>query len=67
MFQNKTAETLLEFERMADFGFEKRDFRKVLHTPSVFWSGFTSVDIGSKRSPLNIHILYLRKASIRFP
>uniref|UniRef100_A0A8C4EMS0 DnaJ heat shock protein family (Hsp40) member C7 n=1 Tax=Dicentrarchus labrax TaxID=13489 RepID=A0A8C4EMS0_DICLA len=28
--ENKTAETLLEFERMADFGFEKRDFRKVV-------------------------------------
>lgn len=29
-FQNKNAATLLEYERMADFGFEKRDFRKVL-------------------------------------
>ncbi|XP_044033557.1 dnaJ homolog subfamily C member 7-like isoform X2 [Siniperca chuatsi] len=28
--ENKTAATLLEFERMADFGFEKRDFRKVV-------------------------------------
>ncbi|TKS89665.1 DnaJ -like protein subfamily C member 7 [Collichthys lucidus] len=28
--ENKTAETLLEFERMAEFGFEKRDFRKVV-------------------------------------
>ncbi|XP_054624900.1 dnaJ homolog subfamily C member 7-like isoform X1 [Dunckerocampus dactyliophorus] len=29
--ENKNAETLLEFERLADFGFEKRDFRKVVY------------------------------------
>uniref|UniRef100_A0A673AJT4 DnaJ homolog subfamily C member 7 n=1 Tax=Sphaeramia orbicularis TaxID=375764 RepID=A0A673AJT4_9TELE len=29
--ENKNATTLLEFERMADFGFEKRDFRKVVY------------------------------------
>ncbi|CAF95830.1 unnamed protein product, partial [Tetraodon nigroviridis] len=28
--EKKTAETLLELEKMADFGFEKRDFRKVV-------------------------------------
>lgn len=33
MFQNKTASTLLEYERMAEFGFEKRDFRKVFYSP----------------------------------
>ncbi|KAJ4940744.1 hypothetical protein JOQ06_027039 [Pogonophryne albipinna] len=29
--ENKTASTLLEYERMAEFGFEKRDFRKVVY------------------------------------
>ncbi|XP_077595627.1 dnaJ homolog subfamily C member 7-like [Stigmatopora nigra] len=29
--ENKNAETLLEFERLAEFGFEKRDFRKVVY------------------------------------
>uniref|UniRef100_A0A665TD73 DnaJ homolog subfamily C member 7-like n=1 Tax=Echeneis naucrates TaxID=173247 RepID=A0A665TD73_ECHNA len=29
--KNKNAATLLEYERMADFGFEKRDFRKVVY------------------------------------
>lgn len=31
-FQNKSAENLLEFEKMAGFGFEQRDFRKVFAT-----------------------------------
>ncbi|CAK6956657.1 dnaJ homolog subfamily C member 7-like [Scomber scombrus] len=29
--ETKNATTLLEYERMADFGFEKRDFRKVVY------------------------------------
>uniref|UniRef100_A0A8D3CJE8 J domain-containing protein n=1 Tax=Scophthalmus maximus TaxID=52904 RepID=A0A8D3CJE8_SCOMX len=29
--KNNNASTLLEYERMADFGFEKRDFRKVVY------------------------------------
>ncbi|XP_049419489.1 dnaJ homolog subfamily C member 7-like [Epinephelus fuscoguttatus] len=29
--ENKTASMLVEYERMADFGFEKRDFRKVVY------------------------------------
>ena len=30
-FQHKNASSVLEYERMADFGFEKRDFRKVCY------------------------------------
>lgn len=37
LFQKKNATTLLEYERMADFSFDKRDFRKVIfaHLPDM--------------------------------